>query len=89
MKKLIFGLFISLELFAAPQHIIIPRNRETNRMRYLYSREFPNRNTFEGYRRFENSNGGNSFRRTRENEIRNRCFQNRDRSACEYVRTYL
>ncbi len=89
MKIVAIMFLLSTELFAGPQHIIIPRMRETARMGSLYTRELPAGSSYETYRRYEDSNGGNSFRRAKENEMRRRCFQNDDERACEYLRKYL
>ena len=90
-KIMLSCLLICLDVWAGPQHIIIPRMRETSRMGALYSRELPSRNTntYESLRSYENSRGGTSYRRSSETEMRNRCFENHERSACDYVRNYL
>ena len=90
MNKIIVSLmFLSLDVFAGPQAMIIRRNRETNRMNTLYSRELPSRSTYDTLRNHENNSGGASYRRYKEADMKNRCFNLNDRDACDYVRNYL
>lgn len=92
MNKIIVSLmFLSLDVFAGPQHIIIPLHRETSRMGALYSRDLPSRSssTYNSLKDYENASGGASYRRYKEADMKNRCFNLNDRDACDYVRNYL
>ncbi len=92
MVKFFITLFLlSFDVLAGPQHIIIPRLRETSRMGSLYSRELPARtsNTYDSLRNYENASGGESYRRSKEAEMKRRCFSLNDSAACSYVRNYL
>jgi hypothetical protein len=92
MKKIIIALMLlSLDVFAGPQAFIISRHRATSRMSGLYSRELPSSfsRTYDNLRNFENASGGDSFRRSREENMKRRCFNLGDKTACDYVRNYL
>lgn len=92
MNKIIISLMLlSFNVFAGPQQILIPLHRETSRMGALYSRELPSSrsNTYNDLKDYENSSGGASYRRYKETDMKNRCFNLNDRDACDYVRNYL